>query len=78
MIGLAIEVSKLALLAIILWYVCEFLPMPDKPKLACRILILLIAIFTAISAAAGASASPSGYRSIYQDRAPSIMTPEKR
>ena len=72
---LAIEVAKIALVAIILWFVCSFLPMPDKARWICQLLIALIAILSAL----GLFVSDAPFaRSHSMDRVPSIMTPERR
>lgn len=74
-IPFAIEASKLAIMAIILWYVCEVLAMPQIPKRVCQLLIVFIAILAAIQMTT-AGASPS--RSFSMDRVPSIIAPEQR
>jgi hypothetical protein len=75
-IAFAIEASKLAIMAIILWYVCEVLAMPVVPKRVCQMLIVLIAILATISMVLAGS-PPRRDRSMSMDRVPNIMVPEK-
>ena len=50
-IALATYLAELALTAVILWYVIEWLPpMPDRVKRACQLLVALIFILAAIGA----------------------------
>lgn len=76
-IALAIEASKLAIMAIILWYVCEVLAMPQIPKRVCQMLIVLVAILATLQMAL-ATTPPRIDRSMSMDRVPSIIAPEKR
>jgi len=77
-IAFAIEASKLAIMAIILWYVCEVLAMPMIPKRVCQMLIVFIAILAAIGMVLAGTPLPHADRSMSMDRVPSIITPEKR
>lgn len=77
-IPFAIEASKLAIMAIILWYVCETLAMPQIPKTVCQLLIVLIAILVTIQMVLAGSLPPHVDRSMSMDRVPSIIAPEKR
>ena len=50
-IAIATYVAELALTAIILWYVIEWLPpMPERVKRLCQLLVALIFILAAIGA----------------------------
>ena len=75
-IAFAIEVSKLAIMAIILWYVCEALGMPQIPKRVCQLLIALIAILAAIQMVVAGSPPPS--RVPLLGAPPSIIAPERK
>jgi len=81
-IAFAIEASKLAIMAIILWFVCELLPMPQVPKRVCQVLIVLIAILASIQmvlADARPGSQPGSVRrSLDPLSPPSIVVPERR
>lgn len=78
-IAFAIEASKLAIMAIILWFVCEFLPMPLTPKRVCQALIVLIVILGAIQMVL-ADAQPGLARRSFDPllAPPSIAAPDRR
>jgi hypothetical protein len=78
-LSFGIDVSKLAVMAIILYYVCEFLPIPANPKRICQVLIILIAIFAAIQDAMASSPSPTSGRRLSDPMGgvPSIIAPER-
>ena len=61
-ISLATYLAELALTALILWYVIEWIPpMPDRVKRACQLLVALIFILAAIGAVVnGARTSTAG------------------
>jgi hypothetical protein len=73
-LAFAIEASKLAIMAIILWYVCEVLAMPLIPKRVCQMLIVFIAILAAIQIAT-AGTMPSMSHTLTAP--PSIMAPPR-
>ncbi len=76
-VAFAIEASKLAIMAIILWFVCEALPMPALPKRVCQMLIVLIAILGTIQMVL-ADAQPGLARRSFDPLAPpSIVAPER-
>jgi hypothetical protein len=77
-IAFAIEASKLAIMAIILWFVCEFLPMPLSPKRICQALIVLIAILGAIQMVLADAQPGLARRSFDPISPPSIAAPERR
>jgi hypothetical protein len=77
-IAFAIEASKLAIMAIILWFVCEFLPMPPTPKRICQALIVLIAILGAIQMVLADAQPGLARRSFDPLLAPNIAAPERR
>ena len=74
-ISFFIEVSKLAVMAIILWHVCNFIGIPEVPKRACQLLIVFIAILAAIQMVL-AGAVP--LHASYGGTVPSIIAPERR
>lgn len=76
-IAVAIEIAKLAVMAIILYYVCEVLTMPNGPKIACQMLIVLIAVLASIQIVLAGSTRPP-MRSLSMDRVPSIISPERK
>jgi hypothetical protein len=79
-IAFAIEVSKLAIMAIILWFVCEVLGMPAIPKRVCQMLIVLIAILATLQMVL-ADAPPGLARRSWDPllgSTPSIMGPERK
>lgn len=75
-IPFAIEVAKLAILAIILWYVVEFIAMPHAPKIICQLLIVLICILVSIQMVTAGSPSPTRLPGL--GSTPNIMVPERR
>ena len=75
-IPIAIEIAKLAILAIILFYVCEVLTMPQSPKLACQLLIILIAILASIQIVVAGTVPMR--RDMSLSPTPSIIAPERR
>ncbi len=76
-IAFAIEASKLAIMAIILWYVCEVLPMPATPKRVCQVLIVLIAILATIQMVLADAQPGLARRSFDPLSTPSIVGPER-
>jgi hypothetical protein len=76
-IAFAIEASKLAIMAIILWFVCELLPMPPVPKRVCQALIVLIAILATIQMVLADAVPGVARRSFDPLSAPSIVAPER-
>jgi uncharacterized membrane protein YfcA len=80
-IPLAIEVAKLAIMAIILWFVCEALAMPAVPKRVCQLLIVMIAILASIQMVLAGSPpqqSQSQSRMPSLGPMPNIIAPEKK
>lgn len=75
-IPFAIEVAKLAILAIILWHVCGVLAMDEIPKRVCQLLIVLICILASIQMVT--AGSPAPLRMPGLGPTPSIMVPERR
>jgi hypothetical protein len=73
-ISISIHVAELVLWAIILYYVCEYIGVPQNPKRACQILIILIAILASIQIVLAGN-PPSMSRSL---SSPSIIAPERR
>ena len=53
LVGLGIELSKLALFAIIMWHIPPFIGMAANATRICQALIVLIAIFAAIGVVIG-------------------------
>ncbi len=77
-IAFAIEASKLAIMAIILWFVCEALPMRQVPKRVCQVLIVLIAILASIQMVPADAQPGLARRSFDPLSPPSIVAPERR
>ena len=77
-VAFGIEVSKLAVMAIILFFVCEALAMPPIPKRVCQMLIILIAILAAIQLATAGSSTSATRRDMSLGGIPSIIAPERR
>lgn len=76
-IAFAIACAKLALLAIILYYVVEMLTaMPVHMRRVCQALIILIAAFAAIDMVVGNDGSSARMPSL--GHVPSIIAPERR
>lgn len=73
---IAIEVAKLAIMAIILWYVCEVLTMPPAPKMACQLLIVFVAVVASVQIAM--TAPPIQHRDMSLGYTPNIIAPERR
>jgi hypothetical protein len=76
-IPFAIEASKLAIMAIILWFVCEALPMPPVPKRICQMLIVLIAILGTIQMVLADAQPGLARRSFDPLSAPGIGAPDR-
>ena len=70
----SIDIAILALWAIILWFVCQWLPIPENAKRVCQILIALMAILASMKIIIG---TPVPMRGL-SDKTPSIITPERR
>lgn len=78
-LSLAIECSKLAIMAIILFYVVELITtMPTYMRRVVQGLIILIAIMASIQLAGAGPGSIAQNRSFSMDRVPSIIAPERR
>lgn len=65
-LALIIEALKLFVAAVLLWYLVEYLPVPERIKRAVQIAIALICVLTAISlvavpvrASSGSAVTPS-------------------
>lgn len=69
-----IAIAELALWAIIIYYVCTFIGMPDNPRRVCQALVILIAIFASLQIVLGSHA-PVASRTF---STPSIIAPERR
>ena len=72
-IPLAIAISLLALWAIVFWFVCGFIGMPDHAKFACQLLIVFIALLASLQIliGTGPAISPSSHV------LPSIIAPPR-
>ena len=77
-ISLAIVIAQIALAAVILWWVCEWLPMPDHAKRVCQLLIALIAVLSAINVVIGGTTVTALRPLSDRLRVPDIMTPERK
>jgi hypothetical protein len=81
-LSLCTEIAKLAIWAIILWFVCPWIGMSDMATKIVRALIVAIAIMVSLNAIIGMSAR-SSTPSLSSDpglmpEVPSILAPEKR
>lgn len=74
---LAIYDCELFIAAVLLWYVCEALPMPNPPKLAVQLAIAFVAIMCAITAHFSDNPSPISTR-FPSLSTPNIIAPERR
>lgn len=80
LLAFIIAVCKAAIAGIILWYVVEFLPIPERMKRATQLLIALVIILTVLATmlTAQPAAYPAPDPSVDLGHTPSIMRPERR
>ena len=75
-LSVCMQIAELAIWAIIVYYLCDFIGVPPNPKRVVQVLVVALAIFAALKIVLGGTVSIP--RSYSMDRVPSIMTPEKR